>query len=63
MNIKLNLKVLLEIQDDLNKVEFRINSSPYNTEDKQKLLDEVWDLKESSKKLFNHYQRVISRQV
>lgn len=61
MNIKLNLKVLREIQEDLTRVDaqlFRIK----NPDVQQKYREEVARLKQGADRLFEHYKIILESQ-
>ena len=62
MNLKLNLKVLTEMFDDLNRVESQLHRVK-DEEYRKKLDEEVKDLKTSAQKLFKHYKTVLESQV
>lgn len=61
-NIKLTLKVLKEIQEDLKRVEVQLHRVK-NPEVQAKYREQVKDFQASADKLFLHYKTVLESQV
>jgi uncharacterized protein Veg len=62
MNLKLNLKVLSEIHLDLQRIEGQL-VRVRNEEARKKIQEELKDLQNCAKKLFDHYKTVLEKQV
>ena len=62
MHLKLNLKVLNEIDLDLQRIQSQLVRVK-NEELKAKLAEELKDLRACAKKLYDHYKTVLDRQV
>lgn len=62
MNLKLNLKVLLEIQQDLQRVEAQLVRFK-DPVVQAKYREEVKKLQEGAEKLFKHYKIILEAQV
>lgn len=62
MNLKLNLKVLLEIQQDLHRVESQLVRFK-DPVVREKYREQVKVLRESADALFKHYKIILESQV
>lgn len=62
MNLKLNLKVLREIQEDLARVEAQLPARIRNQELQAKYREQVQVLRSSADKLFEHYKIILESQ-
>lgn len=62
MHLKLNLKVLNEIKDDLNRVEAQLVRFK-DPVVQAKYREEVKKLQEAANKLFIHYKTILESQV
>lgn len=62
MNIKLNLKVLHEINEDLNRVEAQLVRFR-NPEVQAKYREQVKKMQEAARLLYTHYKTILESQV
>lgn len=63
MNLKLNLKVLAEIREDLRRVESQLSFRVRNPEVQAKYREQVMEMQKATELLFLHYKTILEAQI